>query len=250
MCIVPSRYFDNYVPLVRSLCDPLYGSNGASEPSGRHEYYSLGISLSEELVTELDVVPNHFGSVSPVQSSHNAFPDSLTPPLSDNLFDMDIDMQPPVVLDLQGITAPVDHSKRTTNTSNILADHEAIGSVNLSRSASSFSNNAVQETFSSSPASSDQPTQPLKVETGNCCEICGYRPKGDPRWFHGSMQKHKKLQHSSAPPKIYKCPYPGCNSAYKNRPDNLRQHQIEKNHFVEGEEGATRRPTKRKKTSA
>ncbi|KAI0593398.1 hypothetical protein F4775DRAFT_499134 [Biscogniauxia sp. FL1348] len=86
-----------------------------------------------------------------------------------------------------------------------------------------------------------------KVEANDCCEICGYRPKGDPQWFKGSMAKHKKLQHSTGPPTIYKCPFPGCKSQYKNRQDNLRQHQIEKNHFV-GDE-AERRPHKRKKVS-
>ncbi|KAI1076780.1 hypothetical protein F5B20DRAFT_554574 [Whalleya microplaca] len=86
-----------------------------------------------------------------------------------------------------------------------------------------------------------------KVEANDCCEICGYRPKGDPQWFKGSMAKHKKMQHSAGPPVIYRCPFPGCNSQYKNRQDNLRQHQIEKNHFVGDEAG--RRPSKRKKVS-
>ncbi|KAI0113684.1 hypothetical protein GGR51DRAFT_506241 [Nemania sp. FL0031] len=80
------------------------------------------------------------------------------------------------------------------------------------------------------PPSSTSPLHEINVNV--CCEICGYRPKGDPRWFAGSMAKHKKMQHSNAMPIIYKCPFPGCNSQYKNRRDNLRQHQIEKNHFV------------------
>lgn len=88
-----------------------------------------------------------------------------------------------------------------------------------------------------------------KTEADSCCEICGYRPKGDPRWFGGSMAKHKKLQHASSPPKIYRCSFPGCTSQYKNRPDNLRQHQIEKGHFVEGQEESSGRPNKRKKTA-
>ena len=49
------------------------------------------------------------------------------------------------------------------------------------------------------------------------------------------MGKHMKHSHSGAPPQIYKCPFPGCTSAYRNRPDNLRAHQIEKNHFVGGD---------------
>lgn len=86
-----------------------------------------------------------------------------------------------------------------------------------------------------------------KVESVSCCEICGYRPEGDPRWFPGSMAKHKKLQHATSPPKIYHCRYPGCTSKYTNRPDNLRQHQIKKGHFVDGEEDTQDRPSKRKK---
>ena len=96
------------------------------------------------------------------------------------------------------------------------------------------------------PVEAEIASEPQKVEADACCEICGYRPKGDPQWFKGSMAKHKKLQHSKAPPRIYKCPYPGCTSQYKNRPDNLRQHQLDKGHFVDGE-NASRRPNKRKK---
>ena len=92
------------------------------------------------------------------------------------------------------------------------------------------------------------PASASKTEANDCCEICGYRPKGDPQWFKGSMAKHKKLQHSTDPPVIYRCPFPGCTSAYKNRQDNLRQHQLEKGHFV-GDEAASRRPSKRKKVS-
>ncbi|KAK2592428.1 hypothetical protein QQS21_009880 [Conoideocrella luteorostrata] len=86
-----------------------------------------------------------------------------------------------------------------------------------------------------------------KVEGDMCCDICGYRPKGDPKWFHGSMAKHKKLQHSINPPKVYACPFPGCNSRYQKRADNLRQHQIEKGHFVNRQDGSAR-SRKRKKT--
>jgi hypothetical protein len=81
------------------------------------------------------------------------------------------------------------------------------------------------------------------------CDTCGYRPKGDPQWFKGSMAKHRRLQHGTGPPAVYKCPFPGCKSQYKNRPDNLRQHQLEKNHWVEGDEIAPRRPGKRRKAA-
>lgn len=242
------------MPLVRSLCDPLYESNRTPGPTSRHEYYTLGISLSETLIAELNAAPIHFPTISPIQSSHDAFFDNLTPPLSDELFEMDIDMQPLVGLGLQDMALQTASISEMASASSPSADHEATGGTNLSRSASTSSYHAAKMTCLSSPsASPTQPAQPAqqpRIETGDCCEICGYRPKGDRRWFHGSMQKHKKLQHSTAPPKIYKCPYPDCNSAYKNRPDNLRQHQIEKNHFVEGEEGAARRPSKRKKVTS
>jgi hypothetical protein len=87
-----------------------------------------------------------------------------------------------------------------------------------------------------------------KVESDSCCEICGYRPKGDPRWFVGSMAKHMKTIHSENP-QIFRCPYPGCTSQYSKRADNLRQHQIEKGHFVDGEGTQGRRQRKRKRPS-
>ncbi|KAK4196816.1 hypothetical protein QBC40DRAFT_351490 [Triangularia verruculosa] len=100
----------------------------------------------------------------------------------------------------------------------------------------------------SSPAAAPQPPDDsAAVEADPKCDECGYRPKGHPRWFKGSMAKHKRLKHSREPPKIYQCPYPGCTSQYKNRPDNLRQHQIEKRHFLEGEEVPMKRPSKRKR---
>lgn len=69
------------------------------------------------------------------------------------------------------------------------------------------------------------------------------------------MAKHMKVKHSAEPDRIYACTYPNCKSQYKNRPDNLRQHKIEKGHWVEGEEGFgngggsgnERRPSKKRK---
>ncbi|KAK0388530.1 hypothetical protein NLU13_4773 [Sarocladium strictum] len=86
-----------------------------------------------------------------------------------------------------------------------------------------------------------------KIESNTTCTLCGYRPKGDPRWFGGSMAKHMKLQHATSPPKIYRCPYPGCTSQFQKRPDNLRQHQIDKGHFVDGQGNSNKRALKRKK---
>ncbi|KAK0742184.1 hypothetical protein B0T21DRAFT_125244 [Apiosordaria backusii] len=103
---------------------------------------------------------------------------------------------------------------------------------------------------SASPQPPEDSDQQTAVEADSKCDECGYRPKGHPKWFKGSMAKHKRLKHSREPPKIYQCPYPGCTSQYKNRPDNLRQHQIEKRHFLDGEEVLMKRPSKRKRVEA
>lgn len=101
------------------------------------------------------------------------------------------------------------------------------------------------ESVSSADASASS-----KTESDSCCNLCGYRPKGDPRWFGGSMAKHMKLQHANTPPTIYRCPYPGCTSQFQKRPDNLRQHQIEKGHFVDAAGEGSKRASKRKKPEA
>lgn len=207
----------------------------------------MGISMSEALMTELRATPVDFDVVSPVESDHDVLLDILTPPLTNDPMDLDPEKKPLVGLGLQDIVFQNGSIDHITSVSTPSIENVVMGATDLRRSASSSSHEGTQT--ASSPSSSS-PAQPPKVEANACCDLCGYRPKGDPRWFHGSMQKHKKLQHSTEPPKIYKCPYPDCNSAYKNRPDNLRQHQIEKNHFVEGEEEATRRPSKRKKVAS
>lgn len=261
-CIVPSKFFDSYAPLVRSLCDPIYELDGNSGTSRRQDHYVLSISLSEALITELEAEPLDFDAVSTDGSDHSAFLASLTPPLTDDLMDLNIhpETQSFLCLDLANLDIPSASTGKATGTSTPTTD-TAAANTKLSRSSSSASshNNATRtQTPSSSSSSSASPgsqqqtqTQQQKaVEADACCEICGYRPKGDPRWFHGSMAKHKKLQHSAAPPVVYRCSFPGCKSAYKNRPDNLRQHQIEKDHFVDGGEGASRRPSKRKKMAS
>lgn len=257
-CIGPTKYFDSYVPLVRSLCDPIYELDSNPEALKRHDHYSLGISLSEALITELEAEPLDFDAVSTDESDHDAFLDYLTPPLTDDLMDRDVEILSLLGLGINDLdVSPGPTSNDTDSSARTTGNAVAVAaSTNLSRCPSSASAGNETQAQAQTPYSSSsvslpqQPAQQTKTEAGACCEICGYRPKGDPRWFHGSMAKHKKLQHSTDPPVIYRCQYPGCKSAYKNRPDNLRQHQIEKDHFVEGDEGASRRPSKRKKMSS
>lgn len=249
-CIIPVKYFDDYVPLVRSLCDPIYELDGSPRASRRQEYYSLGIALSEELIAGLNKEGGNIDVDTDAISEDeldddDLFASLLTPPLTDDLMDV-MDMQTLLGLDTDD-NAPsqptLEKPARSSSSAPAKANTEG-GSVQSPSDSGASSNHATQ-----TPSSSESPSQ-QKVEADACCELCGYRPKGDPRWFHGSMAKHKKLQHSTDPPKIYQCLYPGCNSAYKNRPDNLRQHQIEKNHFVEGQDGTSRRPSKRRKVAS
>lgn len=152
----------------------------------------------------------------------------------------DFDFGPDLGEPLTGCTGPTSEFT-TDNSLSVTPNTES--ARGLSTAATSPTSQGPTPANSSSGSGS-------KTESHSCCEVCGYRPEGDPRWFPGSMAKHKKLQHGPAPPVIYQCPYPGCTSKYTNRPDNLRQHQIKKGHFVDGEEEEHRRPNKRKKMAS
>lgn len=239
---------------MRSLCNPIYELDDNSGLFRRQDYYSLGITLSEALIAELQAEPLDSDLVSTIGSDNDSPLEFLTPPLTDDLMDLDSDVQP-----LLGLGIPEVHiqlastsipTTPTTDTAPAAAATTDISSSATSSTKSSTHTPSSPSSSASPSASRTQQQQQQKLEADACCEICSYRPKGDPRWFHGSMAKHRKLQHSTEPPKIYKCSFPGCASAFKNRPDNLRQHQIEKGHFVEGEEMASRRPSKRKKISS
>lgn len=218
----PAAFFDDYVPQVRSLCDPIYQHHDSAGVSRRNDYYGCGIALVESLVSELSATP-----IEPMDLTNDLCLDEFLTSFTDEL-DEDFLSEEPL------LATRVDDSLLKT------------------MSGPSSTGSSVQSTADTTPATSSSTEsspsngQAQKVEANSCCEICGYRPKGAPQWFKGSMAKHKKLQHSTDPPKIYKCPFPGCNSQYRNRPDNLRQHQIEKDHFVSGDE-TVRRPSKRKK---
>lgn len=202
--------------------------------SRRDDYHGLGISLIESLIPEFDNSAVK-AAASPLDDIDTLFGDLSAEAGSAAAMEF-TSLQP---AGLQEFTLGANSAQLQTPA----ATHDGSPSSNGTQTTTSPA--AADGSEQQSPAGQQQ-----KVEADSCCEICGYRPKGDPQWFKGSMAKHKKLQHSTEPPKIYKCPFPGCTSQYKNRPDNLRQHQIEKNHWVQGEEGTPRRPSKRKKVAA
>ncbi|KAI1133618.1 hypothetical protein F5Y10DRAFT_2360 [Nemania abortiva] len=268
-------FLDQYNLHVRELCDQVYAQHG-NRP--RVEYHLLGISLVDNLLRSIAREPQQ------PQEGHSEY--SLMPPYTyeDDFFpDLNktfvwnypiipgtpvspggvADFGPP--LDIPGLQPVTSNARLGTGSPNPVP-----GRSDASETPSEYTvspaplSDALPEI---PPSNSYRPTPPAqssrgegseppgpstlsssgpKVEASERCEICGYRPKGDPQWFKGSMAKHKKMQHSTNPPVIFKCPFPGCNSEYKNRRDNLRQHQIEKNHFV-GDE-ASQRPLKRKRT--
>jgi hypothetical protein len=235
-CLPVAKCFARFVQMVRRSCDRLYEQFDVG-PLRRNVYHGHGISLIEHLIPECDNPGGKAGGILPLDDI-DAFFNDLTSEMGDTSVAC-INMQPP------GIPMSEFDASQTE-----LPTTTATSSWSRSPSGTQAGSPPAEQTQQLVPGETTEQQQAgQKVEANSCCEICGYRPKGDPQWFKGSMAKHKKLQHSTEPPKIYKCPYPGCTSQYKNRPDNLRQHQIEKNHFVEGGEITPRRPSKRKKVA-
>lgn len=206
------------MPFVRSLCDPMYEQHNLGD-SERRRYYSHTITLTETLISELD---DDLEAARLHDPALDDFMNSLNATLDEGFLDTE-----PL------LSLPADISGAEYSTEDVTASTPTVES----------------KASKASPISEEQAQLAMKqkIEANSCCEICGYRPKGDPKWFSGSMAKHRKLQHSREPPKLFACPFPSCSSQYKNRPDNLRQHQIEKGHFVGDEPSSGRRPSKRKK---
>jgi hypothetical protein len=239
-----SRYYDTYVLDVRKLCNTMYEHHG-SGVTRRKAYHELGVLLIENILPELDSsneqlpIPVEMDDLDLDQYMQGLTPDYElqaatymdTDPMTDLFGDsMSIDFPDPSGSRYQG-----------SHVSTSAATHPNQPNVSLSIPPSD-----------TQPKTEQQPTaqpqqQPEATLADSCCVLCGYRPKGAPQWFKGSMAKHMKTKHSSK--ETYKCPFPGCTSQYTNRKDNLRQHQIEKGHFIDGEQPTIRRPSKRKKTA-
>ncbi|CAK7267235.1 hypothetical protein SEPCBS119000_002443 [Sporothrix epigloea] len=199
-------YFDQFVPQTKLLCDPIYAAHEADAPP-RPVYHEASISLLRRC---FDISENiHLPQGMRVGSS--VLDDSL---LSDNLITT-------VVAD-----AAVASIEAETDAALALGD------------GTPATGDATPEKTPDGTDGDDESSKKVEVEADDCCELCGYRPKGDPKWFRGSMAKHHLTKHSAEV--IYKCPFPNCKSQYRNRPDNLRQHQLEKNHFVDADAAAVK----------
>lgn len=273
ICLPSSVYFDEFTSAVGHLCDRLYLKYGGGA-SQRAAYHKCGIALFGVLIDDLDssrtaaalfqqpptvddallLDSAFFKSIPPCMTNGTA--DGLVFPFHLDAAAMDFSglgvAEPSLKSeDVALVPAPGMEAGDSMTRQDFQSTQPPLSAPAACASSSSSSSPIASSTSSpseSAPTAASSSSSLARTEANNCCDICGYRPKGDPQWFKGSMAKHKKLQHSAAPPKIYKCQYPGCSSQYKNRPDNLRQHQIEKRHFVDGED-QRRRPSKRKKLS-
>ncbi|KAK1700005.1 hypothetical protein BDP55DRAFT_645623 [Colletotrichum godetiae] len=252
-CMSLQDYFNHYVPKVRAQFEVLY-TNPMIGATTRRSYHAYAIDLMEsiirgictkeslkdssrvpsEMISEatLDDFMNLTTTLGDTTWSDARATTTDTPLISASMPDIYMDV------DSNGLPDPL---TMFFNDGGVPAapSFQIPPSMTRPDNVPGESAAEVREDPTSSSAAKTE------AEANEKCEICGYRPKGAPQWFKGSMAKHKKLQHSTAPPKIYKCPFPGCTSQYKNRPDNLKQHQQDKNHFVDGE--TERRPSKRKK---
>ncbi|KAG8667223.1 hypothetical protein FPOAC2_12380 [Fusarium poae] len=243
---LPSHvYFDGYIRYVRNQMDPLYFKN-ATRGNLRSAYHSHGV----ELIKTIMIPPLQPMNTQQVQD--NELPNGLPDSVMKYAFDEDLDFfnnptasetfdfgenlpfdagQP---LDYVGLSSSINTSTLNPQPLPTPAD---TSSVQATPTAANSPPTPAPTAFSASTAK-------IKSDTG--CTLCNYTPKGDPRWFSCSLSKHMRLQHSTKPPIIYRCQYPGCTSQYKNRPDNLRQHQIEKGHFTDGQDSGKRSNKRRK----
>lgn len=247
------KYFDRYVPELRQHCERLYAQ---PLPSSRHRliYHLHGVKLLEDLISsrcgkKVGRLGRKTGDEKDEESLNDILA-SVTADSNDGSFEPFLALGPSILN--EGVESTIDPST--------LLDPDALskspGTVVCGEGKSELMSDSYglcRETGTGLPRDAAPSPQPRKgtassaesVESELYCEICGFRPSGEPRWFRGTLAKHKKLQHSTTPPVIYRCPYPGCTSQYRNRPDNLRQHQRDKSHFVDGEED--RRPSKKRK---
>ncbi|KAL0944441.1 zinc finger protein [Colletotrichum truncatum] len=247
-CMPPQDYFDNYVPEVREHFGALYQQPIPGYVS-RMVYHTFGVELMQNIIAgicEKEAIKDAMQGSSNSTGEGNL--DELFRTMTNGL-DGTLDDLLAIPGDSIPFKEPISDVQVSVDTTGLPDTMTVFYDSSENPTVDILQPLIIDDNHFESPADSAQGSvtsgQKVEIQANDCCEICGYRPKGDPQWFKGSMAKHKKLQHSTAPPKIYRCPYPGCTSQYKNRPDNLKQHQQDKGHFVDGEN--ERRPSKRKK---
>lgn len=215
-------YFDRFVPQTRLLCDPIYAAH-EDATALRPTYHDASISLLRMIFDTCKNVHLSQGMTVGASVLDNSLlsGDLLSSLVADSANKAEVDLPDAAVAMPHRVDLPV------------VGEAATEGEIAVQKAMAVDVDAAEEEDASSK--------QKVEVEADDCCEICGYRPKGDPKWFRGSMAKHRLTKHSVEV--IYKCPFPKCTSQYRNRPDNLRQHQLEKDHFV-GDEAPTKKSRK------
>ncbi|KAL6881390.1 hypothetical protein J3F83DRAFT_53600 [Trichoderma novae-zelandiae] len=244
-------FFDDFVEVVRRHTDSLYAQSPYFSP--RSTYHRCGIQL---LLSEYSRSPDAIEAVAESSGASGAVHGivGVAPGGFDSFFDDMVNLNPGPGLDVDDMTGapPMEAAEWTGEEPSFVSSAAPAGSAAIATPVPRADEEALMSPVAATPSraesSASASASSTKVESDNCCKMCGYRPKGDPRWFAGSMAKHMRTIHSENP-QIFRCPYPGCTSQYSKRADNLRQHQIEKGHFVDDEEKQGRRPRKRKRPS-
>lgn len=229
-CFTTDVYRAIYIPEIQRFCDELYATIMPGL-SSRLVYYNAGISLVSDVFSGLA------GNCEALRQGNTELSDVLMEELVPKLSETEI--MPLDALDFGDILT-YDSPDMSDASLGADAPPDPDSSLKPAPVESRVPDPVPSENTAQLSASSS-----LKVAAKESCSLCGFRPKGHPKWFRGTMAKHMKNQHSAEPDKIFKCTFPGCKSEYRNRPDNLRQHQIEKGHMMEGD--TARRPSKRKR---
>lgn len=260
-------FFDEFIAVVRENTDQLYAQRPFS--NSRSTYHRCGVQVMKSLISE----PGRSSAVVPVRTgveSSGLSTETLDAIMGVNFdgfdFESMVNLNPDADGDMpesaSAVGAPLMGAAEWTSGPTTVESVAFAATPAAPLGLGTDTTMQLMEEDPLMPPNASAPSKPeptatapppatastAKVESDSCCEICGYRPKGDPRWFVGSMAKHMKTIHSENP-QIFRCPYPGCTSQYSKRADNLRQHQIEKGHFVDGEGNQGRRPRKRKRPS-
>ena len=235
------QYYRRYVPAVKEKCDPMYEHHGIST---RTDYNKGAISLVRSLLSLDDTLDGDTMALDDRGNLDNFF-DQLTVQHQQPQPHGTMDWSPQPFIDIgqdhydicavDGRSHDHNHNRQripTATTTPADTIHNGLPSPN------SDPQPGIDAQFHAQQQQQQQQPPATPAEADIRCHLCDYRPQGDPQWHRGSLAKHIKTMHS--PPRMYKCPFPGCTSAYKSRPDNLKQHQAQLGHFVEGERGGGR----------
>jgi hypothetical protein len=99
------------------------------------------------------------------------------------------------------------------------------------RRLSSPSSSSAPQTGPSPSSSASSNTLSESSESENiCCSICGFRPKGERKWYKRTMKRHIRHRHNPGYKEAHVCGYEGCERSF-TRVDNLTQHQQNKRHL-------------------